>query len=84
MSLSSYCRNCGNTNPTIPEMQANHCDACEKAGLDAREAAQKENPKLSETDLLYVAREARLQRAHHPRQTFISPREFNRAEMERK
>ena len=81
MSLSSYCRNCGGPNITYDEMAGNHCNVCEKTGVDAREQALATNPNLSESDLLYIARNARQQNAHHPRKTFINPREFNRANM---
>lgn len=84
MALSSYCRNCGSGNATAAEMASNHCNTCEEARKAAIQAYVEKNPTSSDSDRLYAGREALMQRAHHPRQTFISPREFNRAEMERR
>jgi hypothetical protein len=88
MSLSSYCRNCGDPYTTVSEMSALHCNGCEQARTEAmtHATAQAEEQKktIAPDDLLYIGRQALMQRAHHPRQTFISPREFNRADMERR
>jgi len=84
MSLSSYCRNCGTPYTTVSEMSALHCNGCEEKRKAAIQFHKDKNPEASESDLLYAGREALIRAAHHPRQTFISPREFNRSEMERK
>jgi hypothetical protein len=75
--LSSYCRNCGAAHTTTAEMSANHCNGCETARTEAMAGAKEKDPKISPDDLLYKGREALIQRAHHPRVTFISPREFD-------
>ena len=77
MSLSSYCRNCGQSHE-VSDYACNHCSKCETVGQEARQAAAAENPGLTEDQLTYVARDARQQRAHHPRQTYINPRDFDR------
>ena len=83
MSLSSYCRNCGKPNGTPEEMGANHCNECETARNEAMQgAAAKANEAkqpMSQTDLLYVGRQALMQRQHSAHQGFISPRDFTRA-----
>lgn len=87
MSLSSYCRNCGKQNGTIAEMGANHCNECEEARTNAIktfvEQATANKTEINESDKLYAGRTALGQRAHHPRQTFINPREFNRMDSKR-
>lgn len=86
--LSSYCKNCGMPYTTVAEMSALHCNQCEQARTEAmqhvRAQATEKKQEVSESDVLYAGRQALMQRAHHPRQTFISPREFDRANMERK
>jgi len=78
MSLSSYCRNCGLPNGTTEEMCANHCNNCEEARKTAMQAAKEKDTTLQGDELLYVGRQALMQRAHHPRETFINPRDFSR------
>lgn len=87
MSLSSYCRNCGKPVATTAEMSANHCNGCEEARKGAITAlvdqAREQKREISESDKLYAGREALMQRARHPRETFINPRDFNRWDMEK-
>jgi hypothetical protein len=78
MSLSSYCRNCGAAASTTAELAANHCNGCEEARKSAITAFAEANPNAAETEKLYAGRIALMGRAHHPRQTFINPRDFNR------
>jgi len=82
--LSSYCKNCGGSFTTTAEMSANHCNGCEEKRKAAMQFAKEQNPEIGASDLLYAGRQALIQAAHHPRQTFINPREFDRAQMERK
>lgn len=83
MPLSSYCRNCGAPVTTTSEMSANHCNGCEEARKGAITAFVEANPNSNESDRLYAGRQALMQRAYHPRQTFVNPRDFNRADMKR-
>ena len=86
MSLSSYCRNCGAPVTTTEELSANHCNGCEearKAAMTAFAESHKDGS-FAESDRLYAGRQALIQRAHHPHQTFINPRNFDRGDMERR
>jgi hypothetical protein len=82
MSLSSYCRVCGLTNGTVPEMSANHCDGCEKERQATMTAYAAENPSASESDKLYAGRQALAGRSNYAARHRISPRDFNRGDME--
>ena len=83
MSLSSYCRNCGRPVKTTEELSANHCADCETNRQEAMKHFVEQNKDASESDKLYAGRQALMQRARHPHETFINPRDFNRADMTR-
>lgn len=84
MSLSSYCRNCGAPATTTAELSANHCGVCEEARKAAMQLFVEKNPDSLESDRLYAGRQALMQRVHSAQAQKISPRDFNRANMERK
>jgi len=85
MSLSSYCRNCGAAAITTAELSANHCDKCEEARKAAMQNFVEQNPEgFLESDRLYAGRQALMQRVHSAHAQKISPRDFNRADMERR
>ncbi len=82
MPLSSYCKNCG-APKDVTEYADNTCGKCETYRKEAMQGAKAENPELSEDQLTYVGRQALAARAHNARQTWIHPRDFSRANMER-
>lgn len=82
MSMSSYCMNCGQPKQ-VNEFAAHTCGGCSTARAEAIQGAKAENPELSEDQLLYVGRQALAARQHSARQTYISPRDFDRAKMEK-
>jgi hypothetical protein len=81
--LSSYCRNCG-APKDVTEYAENTCGKCETARSEAIQGAKAEKPELTESELLYVGRQALSQRAITSRQTWVNPRDFRRADMENK
>jgi hypothetical protein len=81
--LSSYCRNCG-APKDVSEYAANTCGKCATEAREARQGAAAENPALTESELLYIERQALAQRAHNARDTWVNPRDFDRAHMDRK
>jgi hypothetical protein len=79
---STYCRSCFKPFGNVSDMfNKTWCDECQNITDKAAEALREANPSASPTDILEAGRTARLQRAGHARLNYISPRDFNRADM---
>lgn len=74
--LTASCNNCG-----FPKEPANYgdvnCPTCTTARNEAEQGFKAEHPEASESDVLYVGRQALLQRAHHANRNFTDPRAFS-------
>lgn len=82
--LTSYCRTC-----CAPKEPANYadfdCPTCITAKNEAMqnyaaEHAEKiQSGEITNSDVLYVGRQALMARAHHANRNFVDPRGFSRA-----
>ena len=76
--LTATCNNCGS-----PKEIANYgdieCPNCKTTRKEAEQHFAAENPKASESDILYAGRMAVLHRAHKAHKNFVDPRSFSGA-----
>jgi uncharacterized Zn finger protein (UPF0148 family) len=75
--LTASCRNCG-----FPKEPANYgdnfCPTCTTSRREAEQHFAAENPKASESDILYAGRQALMARAHHASRNFTDPRSWRK------
>jgi hypothetical protein len=82
MSLSSYCRNCGQSK-SIANYADDRCPACETLKTEAEQGFAAENAdklksgELTTSDVLYAGRMALTQRAIHANRNYTDPRGFS-------
>ena len=76
--LTATCGNCGS--PKEPAHYASiYCPRCTSIQHEAEQYCAAENPKASESDILYAGRSALRQVAHTAHRNFVDPRQFNSA-----
>lgn len=76
--IRSYCDACHKPKETITAVL---CNSCESRRTEAMQHAAAENPNLSQSDLLYVGRQALNQVRHHSHINHVDPRNFTRSGM---
>ena len=73
--LTASCQNCGA--PKNPANYAdNYCPSCTTTRSEAEQGFAAEHPEATESDILYVGRQALASVAHHAHRNFVDPRSF--------
>lgn len=72
--IKSYCDACGEGKENIT---AQYCNRCASVRSEAMQGFAAEHPDASQSDILYVGRQALNQVRMHAHRNFVDPRDFS-------